>query len=290
MPTPASRKGKGRASIDLHSSSTPTSKARKTPKQPWTETLNPKIKIKSLSTPSIPSRLKFYTNTDPRASSSSSRIPNLSPVKVKLRISGAKRNVEMEDEEEKIPYGGVITGADADTSRTVIGEVDKEDFERSRKRAEDRLGGPGPVATNTNGASWESISGRNTTRLDSPSISESSTPSRNDPLYQTDRSLRDRLLHSTLPSSSSSRQLHHPDPSNTNSGNGKVAKINKIRFGIYDIDTWYSAPYPEEYQWCIDGRLWLCEFCLKFMKSGFVTGRHRVSIGGAKLVTTKKKC
>jgi hypothetical protein len=45
---------------------------------------------------------------------------------------------------------------------------------------------------------------------------------------------------------------------------------------VYDIDTWYSAPYPEEYQHVPDGRLWLCEFCLKYMKSGFVAGRHRV--------------
>jgi hypothetical protein len=57
---------------------------------------------------------------------------------------------------------------------------------------------------------------------------------------------------------------------------GRPEKINKIRFGTYDIDTWYTAPYPEEYAQVPDGRLWLCEFCLKYMKSGFVANRHRV--------------
>jgi hypothetical protein len=55
-------------------------------------------------------------------------------------------------------------------------------------------------------------------------------------------------------------------------------KINQIRFGNMDIDTWYSAPYPEEYQYVPDGRLWLCEFCLRYMHSGFQAGRHRVSL------------
>jgi hypothetical protein len=53
-------------------------------------------------------------------------------------------------------------------------------------------------------------------------------------------------------------------------------KISVIRFGIYDIDTWYSAPYPEEYSKVPDGRLWSCEYCLKYMKSGFTAERHQV--------------
>lgn len=56
-------------------------------------------------------------------------------------------------------------------------------------------------------------------------------------------------------------------------------KISIIRFGVYDIDTWYSAPYPEEYAKVPDGRLWLCEYCLKYMKSGFIAERHQVSTG-----------
>jgi hypothetical protein len=38
----------------------------------------------------------------------------------------------VESEEEKIPYGGVITGEDADTSKTAITDRDKELFEKAR--------------------------------------------------------------------------------------------------------------------------------------------------------------
>ena len=55
-------------------------------------------------------------------------------------------------------------------------------------------------------------------------------------------------------------------------------RIRKIRFGEFDIDTWYDAPFPEEYAAIPDGRLWMCEFCLKYMKSRFSAVRHRVSL------------
>lgn len=53
-------------------------------------------------------------------------------------------------------------------------------------------------------------------------------------------------------------------------------RIRTIRFGEFDIDTWYDAPFPEEYANLPDGRLWICEFCLKYMKSQFVAIRHQV--------------
>ncbi|KAF9818602.1 hypothetical protein IEO21_02707 [Rhodonia placenta] len=53
-------------------------------------------------------------------------------------------------------------------------------------------------------------------------------------------------------------------------------RIRRIRFGEYDIETWYDAPFPEEYANIPDGRLWLCEFCLKYMKSEFISRRHQL--------------
>ncbi|KAF8529812.1 acyl-CoA N-acyltransferase, partial [Gautieria morchelliformis] len=53
-------------------------------------------------------------------------------------------------------------------------------------------------------------------------------------------------------------------------------RIRTIRFGEYDIDTWYDAPFPEEYASVSDGKLWMCEFCLKYMKSRFQSTRHRM--------------
>lgn len=56
-------------------------------------------------------------------------------------------------------------------------------------------------------------------------------------------------------------------------------KIKMIRFGGYDIDTWYVAPYPEEYSQ--HPVLFICEFCLKYMKSAYVAGRHKVGLTGS---------
>ncbi|KAK3811905.1 MAG: hypothetical protein J3Q66DRAFT_49316 [Benniella sp.] len=53
-----------------------------------------------------------------------------------------------------------------------------------------------------------------------------------------------------------------------------VAAIKKIQFGDWEIDTWYVAPYPEEYSQ--HPILYICEFCLKYMKSSFMAGRHRM--------------
>jgi hypothetical protein len=59
-------------------------------------------------------------------------------------------------------------------------------------------------------------------------------------------------------------------------GAAPTLRIRSIRFGQFDIKTWYDAPFPEEYANIPDGRLWLCEFCLKYMKSKFGAGRHKV--------------
>ncbi|XP_048588637.1 histone acetyltransferase KAT7 isoform X2 [Nematostella vectensis] len=45
-----------------------------------------------------------------------------------------------------------------------------------------------------------------------------------------------------------------------------------IELGSYEIDTWYSSPYPEEYQRL--KKIYLCEFCLKYMKSPTILRRH----------------
>lgn len=51
--------------------------------------------------------------------------------------------------------------------------------------------------------------------------------------------------------------------------------IKTILFGRYELDTWYHSPYPEEYARL--GRLYVCEFCLKYMKSQTILRRHMVS-------------
>ena len=49
-------------------------------------------------------------------------------------------------------------------------------------------------------------------------------------------------------------------------------RVPQIQFGSFLIDTWYSAPYPEEYNSL--NCLFMCEYCLKYVKSAFALERH----------------
>lgn len=49
----------------------------------------------------------------------------------------------------------------------------------------------------------------------------------------------------------------------------------KIEIGDYEVDTWYSSPYPKEY--ADRKKLYICEFCLSYMKTRETLGRHNVS-------------
>jgi len=55
---------------------------------------------------------------------------------------------------------------------------------------------------------------------------------------------------------------------------GQPSKIKCINFGLYEIDTWHAAPYPEEYS--RNKHLYICEFCLKYMSSDYVAWRHKL--------------
>lgn len=45
-------------------------------------------------------------------------------------------------------------------------------------------------------------------------------------------------------------------------------------FRDYEINTWYIAPYPEEYSQC--EVLYICEHCLKYMNSPISYQRHQL--------------
>ncbi len=55
---------------------------------------------------------------------------------------------------------------------------------------------------------------------------------------------------------------------------GPASQIECIEFGGFEIDTWYAAPYPEEYS--KHRVLYICEFCLKYMNSAYVAWRHKL--------------
>lgn len=45
-----------------------------------------------------------------------------------------------------------------------------------------------------------------------------------------------------------------------------------IQFGNWEIETWYKSPYPDDF-WQLE-KIFLCQFCLQYMKSHTVLSRH----------------
>ena len=54
-------------------------------------------------------------------------------------------------------------------------------------------------------------------------------------------------------------------------------RVKNIEMGKYEMTTWYASPYPEEYA-CLP-KIYICEFCLKYMKTSTIARRHAVSLG-----------
>ncbi|KAL3211794.1 hypothetical protein MRX96_036271 [Rhipicephalus microplus] len=77
------------------------------------------------------------------------------------------------------------------------------------------------------------------------------------------------LLASPAPrSSSGSHGSNHRHHHNHHHQQG----IRVLEMGRYEMDVWYSSPYPEEYQAL--PKLYLCQFCLKYMGSPTILRRH----------------
>lgn len=55
-------------------------------------------------------------------------------------------------------------------------------------------------------------------------------------------------------------------------GNPGEGTVKKLEFGRFELNTWYSSPYPEEYARL--PKLYICEFCLKYMRSSTILRRH----------------
>ena len=124
-------------------------------------------------------------------------------------------NERENDELKSKPYGGVLTEAEADTSRTLPLQADRVRFNEARQKAEE---------------DWKL------------KVANSETEGENKPRTQ-------KLA-------------------------GPPTKIKCVNFGGYEIETWYAAPYPEEYS--RNRVLYICEFCLKYMNSDFVAWRHKL--------------
>lgn len=121
------------------------------------------------------------------------------------------------DEQKGKPYGGILTEAEADTSKTFPTPDDRRRFDDAKQKAEEE---------------W-----------------------------------RARLL--VMQAEAEAAQ-----PGKKKKAAGPASQIECIEFGGWEIDTWYAAPYPEEYS--RNRVLYICEFCLKYMNSDYVAWRHKL--------------
>jgi len=53
----------------------------------------------------------------------------------------------------------------------------------------------------------------------------------------------------------------------------KVKNVGCIEMGDHEVETWYFAPFPDEY--CNVDKLYVCEFCLKYMRRPETMRVHR---------------
>lgn len=120
------------------------------------------------------------------------------------------------DDLKSKPYGGILSEAEADTSKTLPGTADRARFNDARQKAEDEW----KLKIATSEADVE-VKGRSSQKVAGP-----------------------------------------------------PSKIKCVNFGGYEIETWYAAPYPEEYS--RNRVLYICEFCLKYMSSDYVAWRHKL--------------
>ncbi|CAB1110978.1 unnamed protein product [Ectocarpus sp. CCAP 1310/34] len=53
----------------------------------------------------------------------------------------------------------------------------------------------------------------------------------------------------------------------------KVKNVQSVLLGKFEVETWYFSPYPDDYS-KLD-KLFVCEFCLKYMRKESTLTRHR---------------
>uniref|UniRef100_A0A182PCJ6 histone acetyltransferase n=1 Tax=Anopheles epiroticus TaxID=199890 RepID=A0A182PCJ6_9DIPT len=89
--------------------------------------------------------------------------------------------------------------------------------------------------------------------------------------HNNNNSERGRHFSPDRPSHQTSNSILQQSPSKLMAAQDRCPAA--IEFGKYEIETWYSSPFPQEYARL--PKLFLCEFCLKYTKSKAVLQRHQ---------------
>lgn len=202
-----------------------------------------------------------------KAAGDSQKPKTLPPIK--LRLPPRKKGEPPAESPKRRAFEEILTVAEADTSTTTIGTEDKARFERSRNTAEARLGVPLVPPPGTPAGISTPVQQPQTPKA-LPNLTGS--PLFGPRLLKTALSQPHLLPSTPTPSTPKAYPLA---PSVASVSGTTPLRIKSIRIGVYEVDTWYDAPFPEEYAAVPEGKLYMCEFCLKYMKSPFGAERHR---------------
>ncbi|KAK9260887.1 hypothetical protein V1519DRAFT_172011 [Lipomyces tetrasporus] len=198
--------------------------------------------------------------------------------------------VNNEDNDKEKPYGGILSASQADTARTVPGSFDRMIFGKTLLLAQQQ---ETQIETRKRKRTQAANKRKHKRRRLHESSSEDEytddgfVVARDRPLHGTPLSSPSSLSSSSSSSgfsadaefsddSSASTAFSDEDVEEDSDGEllAGASKIRAIRFSKYEIETWYTAPYPEEYN--RRSLLYICEFCLKYMPSEYVNWRHQI--------------
>ncbi|KAI4496582.1 hypothetical protein M0804_000392 [Polistes exclamans] len=108
------------------------------------------------------------------------------------------------------------------------------------------------------------------TKKDEPIVSQTLPPGVTQKDVELFKDARDRATQLTVTTGDDEEPLSIHITSSTSSNNARNPAA--IVFGRYEVETWYSSPFPQEYARL--PILFFCEFCLKYTKSRAVLDRH----------------
>ena len=212
----------------------------------------------------------------------SSAISSQQRVTFRLRLGSGRSSKGVVDDEKTSPFEGFLSPEEYDASKTVIIADDKNRFEKSRIAAEvllaiSNLPDMIEMLTTVFPLDMDTLQNKTLARTVQSSLPEAPGSSSTLPPSSSLRPLRSlsHLIPPPTPALTESPAPSTPGPAGSNDGTGQL-RIRTLRFGEWDIDTWYDAPFPEEYNNLPEGRLWMCEFCLRYMRSAFGWERHQV--------------
>lgn len=191
---------------------------------------------------------------------------------IRLRLPPKKKGEPPVESPKRRAFEEILTVEDADTSKTTVNVEDKKRFEQSKNTAEARLGVPLVPPPGTPAGIMTPVYQPQTPKAKPSLPSLGGSPSLGTRPLRTALSQPHLLPTTPTPSTPKSYSVAPFVPGV--SGPAPL-RIKRIRIGIYEVDTWYDAPFPEEYAAVPDGKLYMCEFCLKYMKSPFGAARHR---------------